>query len=148
MGDEMGGFLHIGIKEGVIREFRSQYFLFGIDGFQHDEKDTTDKQPLGYTETDAKQSVEKVGNHQLDDFVHQHADEVKVVFRPAQGEADALLRETQVERWALIPAENHSLQPCADPATGESNIAETVAYILAHPHWRLSLQTHKLLNIR
>ena len=76
MGDEMGGFLHIGIKEGVIREFRSQYFLFGIDGFQHDEKDTTDKQPLGYTETDAKQSVEKVGNHQLDDFVHQHADEV------------------------------------------------------------------------
>lgn len=78
----------------------------------------------------------------------QHADEVKVVFRPASGEADVLLREAQVERWARVPAEDHSLQPCADPATGESNIAETVAYILAHPHWRLSLQTHKLLNIR
>lgn len=78
----------------------------------------------------------------------QHADEVKVVFRPASGEADVLLREAQVERWARVPAEDHSLQPCADPATEESNIAETVAYILAHPHWRLSLQTHKLLNIR
>lgn len=78
----------------------------------------------------------------------QHADEVKVVFRPASGEADVLLREAQVERWARVPAEDHSLQPCADPVTGESNIAETVAYILAHPHWRLSLQTHKLLNIR
>lgn len=78
----------------------------------------------------------------------QHADEVKLVFRQAHGEADALLREAQVERWALIPAKDHSLQPCADPVTGESNIAETVAYILDHPHWRLSLQTHKLLNIR
>ena len=78
----------------------------------------------------------------------QHADEVKVVFRPASGEADVLLREAQVERWARVPAEDHFLQPCADPVTGESNIAETVAYILAHPHWRLSLQTHKLLNIR
>lgn len=35
------------------------------------------------------------------------------------------------------------LQPCS----GE-NIPETIAYILEHPHWRLSLQTHKLLDIR
>lgn len=33
------------------------------------------------------------------------------------------------------------------PLSG-SNIAETVDYILKHPHWHLSLQTHKLLNIR
>lgn len=76
MGDEMGGFFHVRIKEGVFREFRSQYFLFGVNGFQHDEKDATDKQPLGYTKTDAKQSVEKVGNRQLDHFFHQHADEM------------------------------------------------------------------------
>ena len=31
---------------------------------------------------------------------------------------------------------------------GRSNAAETVAYVLAHPQWRLSLQTHKLLDIR
>lgn len=35
------------------------------------------------------------------------------------------------------------LQPCSG-----NNIAETIDYILHHPHWRLSLQTHKLLNIR
>lgn len=35
------------------------------------------------------------------------------------------------------------LQPCSG-----MNTAETVDYILAHPTWRLSLQTHKLLDIR
>lgn len=35
------------------------------------------------------------------------------------------------------------LQPCS----GE-NTAETVAYILEHPWWRLSLQTHKLIDIK
>lgn len=35
------------------------------------------------------------------------------------------------------------LQPCSG-----RNIAETVAYILEHPKWRLSLQTHKLIDIR
>ncbi len=29
-----------------------------------------------------------------------------------------------------------------------SNTAATVSYILAHPHWRLSLQTHKLIDIQ
>ncbi len=29
-----------------------------------------------------------------------------------------------------------------------SNTAETTEYIKAHPHWRLSLQTHKLIDIR
>lgn len=28
-----------------------------------------------------------------------------------------------------------------------TNTDETIAYIKAHPHWRLSLQTHKLINI-
>ena len=28
------------------------------------------------------------------------------------------------------------------------NTAETISYIEAHPIWRLSLQTHKLLGIR
>lgn len=35
------------------------------------------------------------------------------------------------------------LQPCSG-----INVAETIAYILDHPRWRLSLQTHKLLDIR
>lgn len=77
----------------------------------------------------------------------EHADEVKVVFRRAFSQADILLREAQVERWARVSAQDHSLQPCFDAKTGQSNIEETVAYILSHPHWRLSLQTHRLLNI-
>ena len=60
------------------------------------------------------------------------ADEVKVVFQGAD-----------VEKWASFPARWHFLQPCSCV-----NTDETVAYILAHPCWRLSLQTHKYLNIR
>ena len=33
------------------------------------------------------------------------------------------------------------------PALAE-NTAKAVAYCLAHPQWRLSLQTHKVLGIR
>lgn len=35
------------------------------------------------------------------------------------------------------------LQPCSG-----LNVQETIEYILAHPRWRLSLQTHKLIDIR
>lgn len=35
------------------------------------------------------------------------------------------------------------LQPCSG-----KNIGETVRYILEHPVWRLSLQTHKLIDIQ
>lgn len=60
-------------------------------------------------------------------------DELKVVYTGQDVEAIA----------AEYPADNLFLQPCS----GE-NVAETVAYILAHPHWRLSLQTHKLIDIQ
>lgn len=39
-----------------------------------------------------------------------------------------------------------SLQPLDGPDT-EANTAAAVAYCLAHPHWRLSLQTHKLIGL-
>lgn len=39
------------------------------------------------------------------------------------------------------------LQPLDGPAR-EANTAACVAYCLAHPRWRLSLQTHKVLGIR
>ena len=42
-----------------------------------------------------------------------------------------------------LKADHYSLQPCSG-----LNTAETVAYVLAHPWWRLSLQTHKLIDIR
>lgn len=62
------------------------------------------------------------------------ANEVKVVF---QAGAD-------VEKWrAQISADHYFLQPCSC-----KNTTETVAYIMAHPHWRLSVQTHKYLEIQ
>ena len=63
--------------------------------------------------------------------VLEKADEVKVVY---QG--------FPVEHWAAFPAPWHFLQPCSC-----SNTEETVAYILSHPSWRLSLQTHKYISI-
>ena len=39
------------------------------------------------------------------------------------------------------------LQPLDGPAR-EENTRRAVAYCLAHPRWRLSVQTHKVLGIR
>lgn len=59
-------------------------------------------------------------------------DEVKVVY---QGQ--------DLTPYEALPATHFFLQPCSC-----LNTAETVAYVLSHPHWRLSLQTHKLIDIR
>lgn len=62
------------------------------------------------------------------------ANEVKVVFQA----------DTDVEKWRnQFSADHYFLQPCSC-----KNTAETVAYIMTHPHWRLSVQTHKYLGIR
>ena len=69
-----------------------------------------------------------------------HIDEVKVVFDG----------KTDVSRYLDIDARCYSLQPC-DTGNEKENkeiTAKCVDYILAHPEWRLSLQTHKILYIR
>lgn len=72
-----------------------------------------------------------------EDVVLEKADELKLVMA---GGVDP-------ERWASFPADHYFLQPCALP-DGSANTSETVSYILSHPFWRLSLQTHKLLGFR
>lgn len=64
--------------------------------------------------------------------VLEKADEVKVVYTGQD-----------VEPWASFPAACHYLQPCSG-----QNTKEVVGYMLDHPVWQLSLQTHKLLDIR
>lgn len=59
-------------------------------------------------------------------------DEVKVVY---QGQ--------DVSPYLELPARQHFLQPCSC-----QNTEEVIEYIKAHPQWRLSLQTHKLIDIR
>jgi organic radical activating enzyme len=59
-------------------------------------------------------------------------DELKIVY---QGQ--------DVEQIAsLLPSPRCFLQPCSG-----LNVAETVEYIKSHPQWRLSLQTHRLIDI-
>jgi 7-carboxy-7-deazaguanine synthase (Cx14CxxC type) len=51
------------------------------------------------------------------------------------------------ERFADLAFERFSLQPMDGPNLRD-NTARAVSYCLAHPQWRLSLQTHKFLGLR
>ncbi|MGV3709295.1 MAG: 7-carboxy-7-deazaguanine synthase [Gemmatimonas sp.] len=51
------------------------------------------------------------------------------------------------ERFASLEFESFMLQPMDGPDAA-ANTQAALDYCLAHPQWRLSLQTHKLLNIR
>lgn len=51
------------------------------------------------------------------------------------------------ERFETLGFEHFFLQPMDGPLV-ERHTREALAYCLAHPRWRLSLQTHKLLGIR
>ncbi len=64
-------------------------------------------------------------------------DEIKLVYP----QLDAL-----PNRFEEMPFRHFLLQPMDGPALHE-NTAAAVAYCLAHPRWRLSLQTHKFLGI-
>lgn len=63
--------------------------------------------------------------------------ELKLVF-PQSG--------AEPERFTALAFENFLLQPMDGPAR-DANTQATVAYCMAHPQWRLSLQTHKILGI-
>jgi 7-carboxy-7-deazaguanine synthase (Cx14CxxC type) len=51
------------------------------------------------------------------------------------------------EQFAGLHFQHFFLQPLDGPNLA-ANTARAVAYCLAHPRWRLSLQTHKLLGIQ
>lgn len=54
--------------------------------------------------------------------------------------------EAPPEAFAGLPFEHFFLQPMDGPQQ-EENMRLTVAYCLAHPQWRVSVQTHKVLRI-
>ena len=64
-------------------------------------------------------------------------DEIKLVFPQAEAAPD------QFERLGF---QHYFLQPMDGPDR-EANTSAALQYCLAHPRWRLSLQTHKLLGI-
>ncbi|MGD0192917.1 MAG: 7-carboxy-7-deazaguanine synthase [Rhizomicrobium sp.] len=51
------------------------------------------------------------------------------------------------ERYAALAFDTFFLQPMDNP-TRDDNTRAATEYCLAHPQWRLSLQTHKLIGIR
>ena len=69
-----------------------------------------------------------------------NGDELKLVFPQEQPEA-------QPECFEHLDFRHFFLQPM-DGAFASENTRRTVEYCLAHPKWRLSLQTHKLLGLR
>jgi 7-carboxy-7-deazaguanine synthase (Cx14CxxC type) len=71
-------------------------------------------------------------------LVLTHGDELKLVYP----------QETaRPERFEALDFRHFLLQPMDGPAA-TANMAEALAYCLAHPRWRLSVQTHKALRIR
>lgn len=94
-------------------------------------------------------AIETNGTHEIPDdidwvtvspkadatVVLKNADEVKLVYdyQPVD----------YIQHWLTsIRASHYFLQPCSC-----NNTEAVIAYILAHPEWRLSLQTHKYINI-
>jgi 7-carboxy-7-deazaguanine synthase (Cx14CxxC type) len=71
------------------------------------------------------------------ELVVVRGDELKLVYPQEQGPP---------ERYRGLDFAHRFLQPMDGPAR-EANTTAAVAYCLAHPEWRLSLQTHKLLGI-
>jgi 7-carboxy-7-deazaguanine synthase len=64
-------------------------------------------------------------------------DELKLVY-PQPG--------AEPERFASLTFRNFFLQPMDGPSR-EANTQLALRYCMAHPQWRISLQTHKLLGI-
>lgn len=71
------------------------------------------------------------------ELVVRSGDELKLVF-PQEG--------AEPERYVGLDFDRFSLQPMDGPDRA-ANTALAVRYCLAHPQWRLSLQTHKVLGI-
>jgi len=68
--------------------------------------------------------------------VLKEADEVKVVF--TGNSPEHWRQEIKAAHWLLQPLDNE----------GRQNTEETIDYILKHPGWRLSLQTHKAAGFK
>ncbi|MDY8109837.1 7-carboxy-7-deazaguanine synthase [Fulvimarina sp. 2208YS6-2-32] len=71
-------------------------------------------------------------------LVVTRGDELKLVYPQTGAEPEA---------YVHLRFDNFLLQPMDGPEV-EANTAAAIAYCMAHPRWRLTLQTHKMLGIR
>jgi 7-carboxy-7-deazaguanine synthase (Cx14CxxC type) len=70
-------------------------------------------------------------------FVQRKGNELKLVYPQDRGDP---------ARFEGLAFDHYFLQPMDGPDRAR-NTALTAAYCLAHPRWRISLQTHKLIGI-
>jgi 7-carboxy-7-deazaguanine synthase len=68
----------------------------------------------------------------------ERGDELKLVYPQPQALPD---------RFESLAFDHFFLQPMDGPER-EANMREAIEYCLAHPRWRLSLQSHKIIGIR
>jgi 7-carboxy-7-deazaguanine synthase (Cx14CxxC type) len=71
-------------------------------------------------------------------FVQTTGNELKLVFPQV---------DAPPEKFAQLDFEHFFLQPMDGPETA-LNTGRAIEYCLAHPRWRLSIQTHKLVGLR
>jgi len=71
--------------------------------------------------------------------VQTAGDELKLVYPQPEPEA-------QPERFIDMAFSHFFLQPM-DSANREENTQAAIRYCLDNPHWKLSLQTHKIIGI-
>jgi 7-carboxy-7-deazaguanine synthase len=72
------------------------------------------------------------------EFVLRQGDELKLVY-PQQGADPALFGGLDFRHFLLQPMDGPDVA---------ANTQAAIAYCLAHPQWRLSVQTHKVLGLR
>lgn len=72
------------------------------------------------------------------DLLIQDGQELKLVYPQKNAEP---------ERYADLRFDHFYLQPMEAEGLTHTHTQQTLAYCLEHPQWKLSLQTHKILNI-
>lgn len=73
-------------------------------------------------------------------LVQTRGQELKLVFRQDGAQGDPA-------RFAALAFDHFLLQPMDGPDR-DRHTADAIAYCLAHPQWRLSVQTHKVIGVR
>ena len=75
---------------------------------------------------------------------YDEVQEIKYVYEGKESE------EKIYSIFSSVRAEEHYLQPCDvnNPERNAEILAGCIDFIKAHPEWKLSLQTHKMLHIR
>jgi len=72
------------------------------------------------------------------DLAVRRGNELKLVY-PQQDAAPADYEALEFEHFLLQPMDGPALK---------ANVEKSAAYCMAHPRWRLSLQTHKVIGLR